>query len=98
MAEIIDLEEERRKRRGTLVECHGCRKVFSAGDIELVADDAELFLLCSSCDDEFSSRELHTCDCGRAVFFLYETDNNASVCAFCLKNNPSDPLPENLPF
>jgi len=86
MAKVIDLEEERRKRRRVLTSCSLCRRSFLAHEVQLLDDDAEVFILCRTCREELSQAPLQKCPgCGREVYFLYpmhgETDS--SVCAVC---------------
>ncbi|MBO2522217.1 MAG: hypothetical protein CW345_10545 [Firmicutes bacterium] len=84
VAEIIDLEEERRKRRRTLVECQGCGRVLLSKEARVFADDAELFVLCHDCRLEYEDRELFQCECGREVLFLYHHPRlDRSLCAVC---------------
>lgn len=87
MAIIIDLEEERRKRRKRLTKCSLCPKVLLTHEVQMVGDDAELFLLCSDCENALLERETEDCpECGREVFFLYKSEHFEKSCAVCLND------------
>ncbi len=86
MAEVINLEEERRKRRRVITTCSLCRRSFLSHEVQLLDDDAEVFILCKTCRDELIKAPLQKCpNCAREVYFLYpmHEDNDASVCAVC---------------
>lgn len=86
MGKVINLEEERRKRRRMLTTCSLCRRNFLTHEVQLLDDEAEVFILCRSCREELTKAPLQKCpNCGRAVYFLYPMhgENDSSVCAVC---------------
>lgn len=103
MAIIIDLEKERRKRRKTLTNCCICEKVLLAHEVQMIGDDAELFLVCRDCQSELAQMDLKECpECGRGVLFFYGTEDVEKACAICVsdaekrslgpKTDPSTPF------
>lgn len=84
MAQIIDLQKERVKRGKAVGQCSHCGYVYYTRDLTLVADDAELYVLCGKCKMIFDHLEKKQCpECHRMVYFLCKQEDGTEVCLIC---------------